>query len=159
MQAANWIDPDWPRSRINTSAATKHATPDPSVLAKYNPPTELPIFCDERTKCSTRSGKVAPMSSVGTMINEKAASPVVDGELLAVNSAIQRNSLSDPTPNAAVPNSAIANNTTSGRRAFLESAPPAKLPNPRPSMNALTTIVTDWMFRPYMANSARCQTI
>src|SRR5271168_4719809 len=126
MEAANRIDPDWPRSRIKISAATKHATPDPSVLAKYNPPTELPTFCEERTECSTRSGSVAPMSSVGTRINEKAASPVIAGELAAVNWPIQRNSLRDAIPNTAVPSSASANHTTGGKRVLLESAPPAK---------------------------------
>src|SRR5260370_42450571 len=124
MDAANLIDPDWPISRIRTSAATKHATLDPSVLAKYNPPTERPIFCDERTKCSTSNGKVAPMSSVGTMINEKTASPVIDGELPVVNSAIERNSLGDTTPNPAGPNSARANHTTSGRPVLWDSSRP-----------------------------------
>src|ERR1700687_2933198 len=98
MEAANRTDPDWPRRRINTPAATKHAKPDPSVLAKYSAPTELPMLCEERTTCSTRSGKVAPISRVGMTISEKAASAIIDGELPAVNPATQWNNASEISP-------------------------------------------------------------
>src|SRR5581483_141725 len=48
---------------------------------------------------------------------------------------------------------------SSGRWGYLDTHPPAKLPNPSPSKNAVTTTVTDSMFTPYNVNSARCQTI
>ncbi len=102
-----------------------------------------PTFCDNRTKCSTRSGNVAPMSSVDRTITEKLTEAVSRSDSPAVNSPMRWKSLSETAPKIPVSSSAMANSMTGASRLLLESAPPAKLPSPSPSIKPLTTIVTD----------------
>ena len=65
--------------------------------------------------------------------------------------------LSDTTPKAPVINSIAASKGKGGMPGRFDSQPPARLPSPRPSMKAVTTIVTDSILTPKMRNSCRCQ--
>jgi hypothetical protein len=51
-------------------------------------------------------------------------------------------------PKEPIHSSARPNAARTGNRGILDIMPPARLPNPRPSMNALTTIVTDSILTP-----------
>ena len=50
-----------------------------------------------------------------------------------------------------------ASSGSKGMRCRFDSHPPARLPKPRPSMKAVTTMVTDLIFTPKMRNRVRCQ--
>jgi hypothetical protein len=60
-------------------------------------------------------------------------------------------------PKVAVASSIAANNGNRPTCRRFEIHPPARLPSPRPSMKAETTMVTDSELTPKIRNSARCQ--
>src|SRR4051794_25101170 len=77
IAAATATDPDIPRVRMVTSAATKQAVAEPNVLTKYSVPTLLPTWPDRRTRYAVNSGSVPPIRVVGITTRPKVTRPVV----------------------------------------------------------------------------------
>src|SRR5207248_4250996 len=99
------------------------------------------------------------MRSVGISTSANVRSAVLTDEAPAVRIAARWKTWREMNPNAAIPSSTRPNTASSGRPGYLDTRPPTRLPSPRPNMKLLTTIVTDSILIPKMANRERCQTI
>ena len=118
------------------------------MFTKYSVPTEDPTFRDARTRCSTSSGRVAPISIVGTISSSRLSSTVAGKLDPAVLKDTQWKICSEQNPNNATPSSAAPNNAIVRPGNLADTHPPTRLPSPNPSMNALTTTATDSAFTP-----------
>ena len=115
----------------------------------------MPSFCD---RCPTRIGRVAPINRVGTSTSASVTAAVDHNGIPSASSPTTSKIASENRPKTPVASSMTARSGSSLREPRLDSQPPARLPRPSPTMNAVTTMVTDSMFTPKMRNKARCQT-
>ena len=105
------------------------------------------------------TGSVAPISKVGMRINQSRLAAAVSASgrpTTRVTDAVE-NSQRDNAEGRRSSSSIAASSGNNGISRRFDSQPPARLPRPRPSMKAVTTIVTDSMLTPKMRKSARCQ--
>jgi len=112
---------------------------------------------ERRTRWLTSTGRVAPINSVGTTTSASVTAAVAGKLSPIVNAPTLSKIVSDTKPNAQVNSSMAASNGKGGMPGRFDSQPPTRLPRPRPSMKAVTTIVTDSILTPKMRNSVRCQ--
>ena len=88
------------------------------------------------------------MRGVGTSTSRKVAAAVPRALAPRVIVPAQPKRSRLKKPKAPMPNSRAAKAPSMPRRPGRDSAPPSRLPQPRPSMNAVTTMVTDVMSIP-----------
>ena len=111
---------------------------------------------ERRTRWLTSTGRVAPINSVGTMTRASVTAAVAGKLSPIVKSPTLSKMASDKTPKMPVNSSMAASKGKGGIPRRFDNQPPARLPNPRPSMKAVTTIVTNSILTPKMRNSVRC---
>ncbi len=105
------------------------------------------MFPESWAVCATSNGRVQPIRTVGITTRMKLIRPVWSAETPAVNRPAQWNKLSETKPKVPIPSSTSPKMASSGTR-LVEMNPPNRLPRPRPSMKALTTMVTHSMLTP-----------
>src|SRR5216683_790218 len=144
-----------PRKNALTPAANRfrpaaiHVVPcRPSILRRKSAATDLPTFPLPFTAWAVSRGRVPPMNTVGKSTNNSAVSEVPRPERRSVKRPIQWNRDREARPKQPMLNSAKQNKNNGEQPGILETAPPPRLPNPRPRRKAVTTIATDSTFVP-----------
>ncbi len=152
---------------MSTKPASSVPTMAPMVLAAYSSPRRAPASSRVRTRYRVSSGRVIPMRNVAgaTAASARAKRTPASwpGRSTRLGHTPRYSSASPLKANGSrAAMAATASSTSpyrrSGRRLVSASRPPARLPKPRPAMNAVTIVATAWVVLPNTSTSSRDHT-